>query len=251
MFNFRSILSILAFLSLTLPIVLVGAVQAGELKVFPKAVLELFTSQGCASCPEADRILDNLGKRKDIIALAYHVDYWDYIGWKDIFAHADNSSLQRNYSKSLEIAHVYTPQLIINGTYDVVGSKENEIERLIKNAKLLIPIEIGFDEKYLQISIPEDKASPEALIWLVCFSEFAEVEITKGENKGKKLTYSNIVNSRRALAMYHPTNGTTIKLPLSEIMQENDDGFAILLQEDNNGSPGRILGAASFMRESH
>ncbi len=226
----------------------IGATQAKEMKLSPVAVLELFTSQGCTACPAADRLLKKLDKRQDVITLAYHVDYWDYIGWEDSFALPENSARQRSYARSLKLNHIYTPQMIINGVYDVVGSRKGEIEKIIKSTHLSIPILLKYDDQYLEIAIEPNSDVSSALIWLICFSDNQEVEITQGENKGKKLTYSNIVNSRRALSMYYPQEGVNIKLPIKELMEKNDDGFVIILQEDNDGLPGRILGAASFLR---
>ena len=101
-----------------------GAV-AGELRVMPKAVVELFTSQGCSSCPPADALLRRAGAAPDLIALAYHIDYWDYIGWPDSFGSKDNSDRQRAYAESWGSSRVFTPQLIVNGAEGVVGSRRD------------------------------------------------------------------------------------------------------------------------------
>ncbi len=243
-FNLKKII----LFSIALPFLLTGLAQAGEVKTSPIAVLELFTSQGCSSCPVADKLLKKLGEREDIIALAYHVDYWDYIGWKDIFANSENSNLQRAYSSIQKTNHIYTPQLMINGTKDVVGSNTNAIDKILSNAKLFIPINIKYDDDYLEISISSNKELSEAIIWLVNIKSTREVEITRGENSGKVFTYSNIANERRALTMWNPKKGVNIKLPFTQILQEDDKGFAIILQEDFNGLPGRILGATSYFR---
>ncbi len=227
---------------------LIGSAFAAKLKSSPIAVLELFTSQGCSSSPAADALLAKLGKRDDIIALAYHVDYWDYIGWKDSFASRENSELQIAYAKVQKARHVYTPQLIINGSIDVVGSRAEKIEKILANAHLFVPIELKYDDEYLKISIPADESLSEAMIWLVNFSSNRKVKISKGENSGKILTYSNIVNDRRALGMWNPKSGLTIKLPMAEIFHPKDDGIVIIVQEDINSLPGRIFGAVSLVR---
>ena len=231
-----------------LPISLIGISQAGEIKSSPIAILELFTSQGCASCPAADKLLNELGQRKDIIALAYHVDYWDFIGWKDSFASKENSNLQRNYARAQKANHIYTPQLIINGIKDVVGSDSDKINQALSNAKLSIPIKLKYMDDYIEISIPNDEKFSEAMIWLVSLNSSKEVEITRGENSGKIFTYTNIVNHRRALGMWNPKLGAHIKLPMLETLTADNDGFAIILQQDINGLPGRILGASSYFR---
>lgn len=225
-----------------------GPAFTGELKTSPRAVLELFTSQGCSSCPAADIILDELGTREDIIALAYHVDYWDYIGWKDVFGRAANSKLQRAYSLIQRKGHVYTPQLMINGSQDVVGSKSDDIEQVLETASL--PVLVGLAKKggYLVVSISSDSSLSEAYVWLITFRSRTEVEILRGENSGKNLTYTSIVTDRRALGMWEPAMGAHIKLPLSEVLEDGDDGVAILVQEDIDGFPGRVFGAASYVR---
>src|SRR5215217_5363459 len=93
----------------------------------PKAVVELFTSQGCASCPSADALLTSLAEDDDVVALAYHVDYWDYVGWKDTFGNADFSDRQRDYAESWGSSRIYTPQMVVNGAKGVVGSRRSEV----------------------------------------------------------------------------------------------------------------------------
>ena len=94
---------------------LVAPATAAEIREHPRAVLELFTSQGCSSCPKADLKFQDLGKQADLITLAYHVDYWDYIGWTDTFGRKENSDLQRAYAESWKSSRIYTPQMIVNG----------------------------------------------------------------------------------------------------------------------------------------
>src|SRR6476661_10198152 len=105
----------------------VGPAVAAEVRDHPKAVLELFTSQGCSSCPQADMRFGELGKQTDLITLAYHVDYWDYIGWTDTFGAKANTDRQRDYAAAWNTSNIYTPELVINGAKDVVGSRKNEV----------------------------------------------------------------------------------------------------------------------------
>jgi hypothetical protein len=102
-----------------------------EVKTNPKAVLELFTSQGCSSCPPADALLRTMDQRPDIIALAYHVDYWDYIGWTDTFGAKANTDRQRAYAAAWKSNNIYTPELVINGAKDVVGSRQPDIDTAV------------------------------------------------------------------------------------------------------------------------
>ena len=240
---FRLILSTLAVsLALLLPVV------AGEVRQSPKAVLELFTSQGCSSCPAADALLTELGKRQDIVALAYHVDYWDYIGWPDTFGAKANSDRQRDYAQSLGSSRIFTPQLIVNGEEGVVASREDEVKAVIASATLTLPVTLSTSHDMLKVSIPPQAGLAEAVVWLVTFLDRSDVAIELGENEGKKLSYSHIVTGRQVLGMWEPATGARLKLPLSEVLSAPSNGAVILVQEERDGGlPGPILGAASFI----
>ena len=221
---------------------------AGELRQSPKAVLELFTSQGCSSCPEADKLLTELGERPEVIALAYHVDYWDYVGWPDTFGAAANSDHQRAYAESWGSSRIFTPQLVVNGAEGVVGSRRNEVNKAIGAAGLELPVRLKNSGDMLEVSIAGQQGLEEAMVWLVTFIDRAEVTVERGENEGKTLAYTQIVTGRQVLGMWEPDSGAYMKLPLSEVLGEEADGAAILVQQEQNGLPGRILGAASFQR---
>ncbi|RYD81228.1 MAG: DUF1223 domain-containing protein, partial [Sphingomonadales bacterium] len=120
----RPLFCALALLALGLP----ASSLAGEFRQGPKAVLELFTSQGCSSCPQADAMLDEMGKRPDVVTLAYHVDYWDYIGWQDTFGAKENSKHQRDYASAWGSSRIFTPQLVVNGERGVVGNKREKVD---------------------------------------------------------------------------------------------------------------------------
>ncbi len=118
-------------LALATSLVSFGPAHAGDVRPQPKAVVELFTSQGCSSCPPADALLTSLAERGDVVALAYHVNYWDYIGWEDTFGHQAYSDRQRAYAKSWGSSRIYTPQMVINGAKGMVGSKRNEVTQAV------------------------------------------------------------------------------------------------------------------------
>ena len=223
---------------------------AGELKQGPKAVLELFTSQGCSSCPKADALLTELGQRPEVIALAYHVDYWDYIGWPDTFGNKDHSDRQRAYATAWGSSRIFTPQLIVNGTEGVVASRKDEVEGVLGTALLELPITLIASDDMLEVSIPPAAAlgDAEAVIWLVSYLDRADVAIERGENTGKTIGYTHIVMGRQALGMWEPGSGAHLKLPLAEVLAEPANGAVILVQQERDGRPGRILGAASFLR---
>jgi hypothetical protein len=221
--------------------------SAGELRMAPVAVLELFTSQGCSSCPKADALLSDLGKRPEIIALAYHVDYWDYIGWPDTFGSKANSERQRAYAEGWGSSRVYTPQLVVNGREGVVASRQNEVETALGKAALDVPVNLSETGGMLHVDIAGRPGAPEAVIWLVTFKDRAAVEIERGENSGRTMEYTHIVTNRQVLGMWEPASGTHLKLPLAEVLDARSNGAVVMVQSESNGRPGPILGAASFV----
>ena len=240
---FRPISCAVALLALGLP------ASAGELRQGPKAVLELFTSQGCASCPQADALLDEMGRRPDVVTLAYHVDYWDYIGWQDTFGAKENSKRQRDYAAAWGSSRIFTPQLVVNGESGVVGSKRDKIDAALATAAL--PLEVKLTQAAgdtLDIDIAGRNDNAAAVVWLVTYRDRAEVEIDRGENEGKTVAYTSIVTGRQVLGLWDPATGATLKLPLDDVLTGDSNGAAILVQQDKDGLPGPILGAASFTR---
>lgn len=226
---------------------LAAPVSGAEIRTNPKAVVELFTSQGCSSCPKADAMFSELGKRGDLIALAWHVDYWDYIGWPDTFGTAANSDRQRGYAESWGSARIYTPQLIVNGRKGVVGSREKEVSTAIDEAALPVPVSVSVAGEKLDVTIAPQAGASEATIWLVTFKDKAQVLIERGQNAGKTVDYTQIVTGKQMLGMWDASAGTTLKLPLSELTANGSNGIVILVQSDKNGLPGPILGAASVL----
>src|SRR5690606_4371889 len=117
----------------------------------PRAVVELFTSQGCSSCPPADALLTSLSERDDVVALAYHVDYWDYIGWEDTFGDKGFSDRQRGYAKSWGSSRIFTPQMVINGAEGVVGSRRDEVQDALTSAQLPLSLSLGVHGDMLKL----------------------------------------------------------------------------------------------------
>ena len=235
-----------SILAATLAAALVAApVPAAEVRDHPKAVLELFTSQGCSSCPQADARLGDLGKHPDLITLAYHVDYWDYIGWVDTFGAKANTDLQRAYAQSWGSSMVYTPQLVVNGAKGIVGSREKEVTGALDAAKLDLPVGLSINAGMLDVSIGGKAGGGDAMVWLVTYKDHAQVDIGRGENSGKSIDYTQIVTGRQMLGMWDAAAGTHLKLPLSQLTANGANGAVILVQTDKSGLPGAILGAAS------
>jgi len=227
----------------------VAPASAGELKVEPKAVLELFTSQGCSSCPKADAMLAEMSRRPDVVTLAYHVDYWDYIGWEDTFGTKENSDHQRDYAESWGSGRIFTPQLVVNGKGGLVGGKREAVNVALTGAALPLAVSLSeAPDDMLKISVDGKDGLPGAMIWLVTYIDSADVTIERGENEGKQVVYTQIVTDRQVLGMWDPKTGANLTLPLAEVLTGNANGAAVLVQEDRNGLPGPILGAASFTR---
>jgi hypothetical protein len=220
--------------------------RAAEIRENARSVLELFTSQGCSSCPSADALLGELGKRPDVVALAYHVDYWDYIGWADTFGARANSDRQRAYAESWGTSSIYTPQLVVNGADGVVASHRNEVDAALAAAPLVLPVHLHVSGDMLEVEAPAQKRDHGAAVWLVTFLDKAAVDVERGENKGRKLTYTQIVTGRQVVGMWEPDGGLRLKLPLREVLKSPSNGAVILVQEERGGLPGVILGAASF-----
>jgi hypothetical protein len=213
----------------------------------PKAVVELFTSEGCSSCVAADAYFEELVERDDVLALSLHVDYWDYLGWPDTLGDPANTERQRAYAEVHDTRRIYTPQIIVNGAAQFVGSHRKEIEAAIKRAALPVPVDMRrHDEKV----IIEVAARPLPRPWpttirLVLFSSEVEVDIAGGENAGATLDYYNVVRAMRPIGMWDGL-AVRIALPGDELMGDGIDGCAVIVQEDLPEGPGRILGAAQL-----
>jgi len=213
-------------------------------------VVELFTSQGCNSCPPADDLLAELSQQENILALSYNVDYWNYLGWKDTFAQPASTARQRKYNRSLGKSGVYTPQMVIQGRHDAVGSKADLVRKLIEQAesanKLPSAPDITFDDTDSMMSLTigaHIKApSPAATIWIIGYDYARTVDIKRGELGGQVRTYHNVV---RAIKRIGSWMGEDIKLTLSakDIGREKYGAYAVLLQADAHGP---IIAAAKL-----
>jgi hypothetical protein len=222
----------------------------------PKAVLELFTSQGCSSCPPADRLLGELANDTSIIALSLPIDIWDYLGWKDTLALAGHSARQRAYAELRGDRQVYTPQMVVNGSVHVLGSDRAAIERAIVQTKhntavMTLPVLASTGGGDLTVTIKgAPDGEPGGEVWLCPLSTAIAVAIGRGENRGRTVTYHNVVRSWRKLGDFDGADATWT-IPLAQIEKDDIDGAAVLVQEGTREKPGVILGAAftSFLRQ--
>jgi hypothetical protein len=199
-------------------------------------VVELFTSQGCSACPPADALLSELAQRSDVLALAFHVTYWNSLGWRDPFSLDLATDRQRLYQRLLGTETVYTPQMIVDGRTDVVGSDRRGVAYAIAAAMLdsTVPMEVARSGPGLRIAVGAGKG--DAGLIVVGYDSVRRTSVQRGENAGRQLSESNIVRNFQKVADWtgQPLS-LAIPLPLGERV-------AIILQ----ASDGRILGAASL-----
>jgi hypothetical protein len=215
-----------------------------------KAVVELFTSQGCSSCPPADKLLGELADRDDILALSLPVDYWDYLGWKDTLASHDNTERQRAYAEARGDRQVYTPQIVVNGVEHMVGSSRSSVDEAIDRLAdtLTVPITMtaGADTTTVTIGAANNATPDKGMIWLAMYDDPITVPIDRGENTGKSITYTNVVRKMRPIAMWMGEE-ITVELPKSELAHAGLKRCAVILQTElPDGLPGPILGAAAI-----
>ena len=202
-------------------------------------VVELYTSQGCSSCPPADALLHELAPRDDVIALALHVDYWDYIGWKDVFADPAHSKRQRAYAR-LAGTRVYTPQMVVMGQDHLVGLRPMQLSNLIKahgakSPPVQLSLSLG-DGKLRIDAAPVQPLDRDVVVQIVRYSPEETVDIRRGENAGRRLTYANIVTSWTPIGAWDGKTPTTI-----EVEAAGSEPIVVILQEEG---PGPILAAA-------
>ncbi len=210
----------------------------------PPTVVELFTSQGCSSCPPADRLLGEMAGEDNVVALAFHVNYWDRLGWPDPFATQWGTDRQKGYSRSLR-GYAYTPQMVIDGSIDAVGSRYGEVASAMlksrRGAAKRIPV--GLDWKaesgILTVSLPDRPAPAGTGVWLVRYIGARQTEVLRGENGGKTLVEANIVHSLNFLGPW-PAGGGEFVARLAPPFAAGD-GLAVLVQMEG---PSAILGAA-------
>ena len=216
----------------------------------PPVVVELFTSQGCSSCPPAEAFLNELADQTGVIALELHVDYWDYIGWPDPFASPRFTVRQRDYARELALPYVYTPQMVIDGRLNVVGTHRDEVRAAIgEAAKRGKPLVLGYSEDGGDKVVIPAGPSPEggATVWLVVYDGVHETDVERGENRGRKLKNRNVVRELEQLAVW---TGQRLEIPIdmAHMAALGRAGCAILVQQ---GHTGPILGATALTLATH
>ena len=204
-------------------------------------VVELFTSQGCSSCPPADVVLSKLAARRDVLALSFHVDYWDSLGWKDPFASPVNTARQKAYRQTFHNSQIYTPQAVVGGVAEMVGSRASEVSAAIADVarRQAVGPKLAIDRTDgIRVTVPAG-ATTAATIWLAAYDPRHETAVRRGENAGSALVNTNVV---RKLVELGPYAGRTTTLAAPSDFARDGEGVAAWIQTDPTGA---IVSAAN------
>lgn len=209
-----------------------------------QVVIELYTSQGCNSCPPADALVERLADHADVLALSLPVTYWDMLGWKDTLASEDNTRRQKAYAAAMRHGGVYTPEIVVDGVTDVVGSREAQVDAAIDARRVDmrdVPVTLSVSRTALHVAIGtlSEKNVDDATVWLLHVVNHASVRIGAGENKGRNLDYRNVVRDVRAVALWKG-QPLSLDIPRTDQTVVGYDAVAVIVQE---GTYGRIIGA--------
>jgi hypothetical protein len=215
----------------------------------PRAVVELFTSQGCSSCPPADRLLGELARDPAIVALSLPIDYWDYLGWKDTLANPRHTARQRGYARVRGDRDVYTPQAVINGTLHTLGSDKAAIDAAIARtdtdgSTLSVPVKLSVSADRLEVTIAAGSAAPAgAEVWLCELAKAVPVAVGRGENGGHTIVYHNVVRRWLRLGEWNgPAHSFSV--PTAGWAENGIDALAVIVQAGTLDQPSKMRGAA-------
>jgi len=215
----------------------------------PRAIIELFTSQGCSSCPPADKLLAELRNDSSLLTLSLPVDYWDYLGWKDTLAMPGHTARQKAYSQVRGDREVYTPQVVVNGIAQALGSDRGEIEKAVAQSHqnvstLSVPLHVTIANERVTVTVPNGSGDAAAGdVWLCPLSRSVTVGIGRGENHGRSLTYTNVVRRWVKLGTW-AGKSETFTVPIDAIKFTGIDAIAVMLQSGSADKPGAMLGAS-------
>jgi hypothetical protein len=213
---------------------------AGAAATSRPAVIELYTSQGCSSCPPADALLGEFARQPHVLALAFHVDYWNSLGWTDPYALADAALRQSAYSKARGQASVYTPQVVVDGRDEFLGTDRGQIEHAVSEVRTGVPVTLEVADRNLVIALGGAQCLAPSDVLMVTFLRQASSKINRGENSGRTLTEFNIVRSINKVGQWSG-QAVTFHVPLSSVPTGATD-FAVLVQLPG---PAQIIGAAT------
>jgi hypothetical protein len=217
-------------------------------KADPRAVIELFTSQGCSSCPAADKLLSELQADPTIIPLSLAIDYWDYLGWKDTLALPGHTSRQKAYSQMRGDREIYTPQAVINGVAQAIGSDRAGIEIAVAQSRssapaLSVPIELSVADDRVSVRVSARADAGAGEVWLCPVSGSVSVGIARGENRGRTITYTNVVRRWIKLGNWKGKS-ESFTIPVDAIKFDGVDAVVVILQNGTSTQPGAIIGAS-------
>ena len=226
--------------NLFLPVMLLLAAGVEAAPPAGPVVVELFTSQGCSSCPPADALLGELSHRPDVLALALHVTYWNDLGWKDPFAQAQFDARQRQYAQQLALPSIYTPQMVVNGAQDAVGSQRLAVDRALAQARRPAAIALQEESGLLTLTLPALDHACTCLLTLFAVRTSAMTPVGRGENAGRKLAEFQVVRVMQSLGKW---KGDTQALQV-DVRRMPDDVtlYALLAQERGTG---RVVASGS------
>lgn len=206
-------------------------------------ILELFTSQGCNSCPPADALMAEWVAEPGVLPLSLHVDYWDYLGWKDTFGKKGHSKRQHEYARHMGARQIYTPQVVVDGQYQAVGSDPAAVQAALYKARKQqrLPLQAQHSNGQWQIRTPAAAGQPEAELVLCRYDRKHEVAIKRGENTGRTVTYLNVA---RAWNRFGRWSGQAASYPVPDLgpIDWKQEGVVVMLQS----LKGPILGAVDF-----
>jgi len=199
-------------------------------------LVELFTSQSCSSCPPADALLGELARRRDVVALGFHISYWDGPGWKDPFSSQSSTDRQRAYARLFRLAQVYTPQMIVDGAREMVGSNRDQVLAALRDARpeTIAPVTFAADRRSVAIGAGDGRGN----VLLVRFAEKRTTRVAGGENARRTLQDANGVEMLTAFGSW---NGSALSFAIEP--PADGEGLAVLVQAPD----GRMLGAATLL----
>lgn len=237
-------LFLLSFLAFTIS---VNSTEKSDSNTKSFVVVELFTSEGCSSCPPADKLLgeiisDAKTKNQPVFALSFHVDYWNYIGWTDPYSDEAYSLRQRKYGQAFRASRIYTPQMIVNGTTEFVGSNRTRANSAIKKAlKQAASVSIsanliGRNQNQLTVAYNTTQLSPETVVNIALVERDLVQSVKRGENYGRKLRHENVVR------FFTTSNSAkdTVKIELPDDVKLENCSVIVYVQ---NSKTMTILGA--------
>jgi hypothetical protein len=235
--------------ALSIAVIASALVSPATTQAETRGVIELFTSQGCSSCPPADQLAGEFAHDPSLVVLSLPIDYWDYLGWKDTLALPGHGNRQRAYSRSRGDRDVYTPQVVVNGTAHTLGSDKSAIEQAItatrkQEGTLTLPLSMSVTADTISISIPAAKgaAAQKGEIWLCPITQDVTVSIGRGENTGHTVTYHNVVRRWVKLGDWNGA-ARTFTVPARDVTGVGGDAVAVVVQAGSKETPGLMLGA--------